>query len=167
MIFSNFHEEERATKSIVDNPYVYIILTEIAKSFLSPMPIRQASETPPPWLIDLINKLSLPENLFRDKRYTLSQVHYSQEHICRVFKTYMKQTVTDYINNKRIDHAVIMLYSSNKTIEDICHECGYESFPYFSKLFKEKFNVSPSAFRRNIQKQKNKPYGIPNKYPLA
>lgn len=129
------------------SPYPYIILTEIVKNFFINGNTSPDTQNTPPWLISLINKLSLPENLFKDKSYTISQFHYSYEHICRTFKQYMNQTITDFINNKRLDYAATMLFSTPKTIDAICHECGFESIPYFTKIFKEKFGSSPSVLR--------------------
>lgn len=130
------------------SPYPYIILTEIVKNFFVYDDLSSDTKNTPPWLIALINKLSLPENLFRDKSYTISQFHYSYEHICRTFKQYTNQTITDFINNKRLDYAVTMLFSTSKTIDEICHECGFESIPYFTKIFKEKFGSPPSILRQ-------------------
>lgn len=135
------------TISIEQSPYTYIILTEIIKNYLINADLPTEITSSPPWLISLINKLSLPENLFRDKSYTLSLFHYSYEHICRTFKQYMNQTITEFVNNKRLDYAAIMLFTTPKTIDAICRECGFESIPYFTKIFKAKFGSTPSAFR--------------------
>lgn len=146
--FVHFNEILEKEKSIENNPFVYIILGDIIKRFLINTSSSKRDIAPPTWFATLINQLSLPENIIRDKREILSGFHYSQEHICRVFKKYMNETLTDYINNKRLDLAVTLLCNTNKTVHDVCHECGFESVPYFTKIFKQKFGVSPAVFKK-------------------
>ena len=136
-----------------DNPFAYIILSDIIKRFLFRYTQNdsQADTNTPLWLTKLINQLSLPENITKDKREILSTLHYSQEHICRVFKQHMNETITDYINNKRLDLAASMFCSTTKTVREICKECGFESTAYFSKLFQKRFGVVPSKFRSHAQ----------------
>lgn len=146
---SHFFDYRQKNPNPSENPYVYIVLTDIIKRFLfrymqdeSPLDSRI-----PIWLTKLINQLSLPENITKDKREILSTLHYSQEHICRVFKQHMHETITDYINNKRLDLAASMFCTTTKTVREICRECGFESTAYFSKLFQKRFGVVPSKFR--------------------
>lgn len=143
-----FHYRQKNV-STEENPFVYIVLSDIIKRFLfryTQDELAMDSHVPL-WLIKLINQLSLPENITKDKREILSSLHYTQEHICRVFKQYMHETITDYINSKRLDLAASMFCTTNKTVREICHECGFESTAYFSKLFQKRFGVVPSKFR--------------------
>ena len=146
--FVHFNEILKQNDSIEENPFVYIILGDIIKKFLINATSLKHDSAPPTWLVSLINQLSLPENIVRDKREILSRFHYSQEHICRVFKKYMNETLTDYINNKRLDLAVTLFCSTNKTVQAVCQQCGFESVPYFTKIFKQKFGVSPAIFKK-------------------
>ena len=131
-----------------DNPYVYLIVSQIVKLLLSDNTLLEKQKTTPPWIIPLIDFLSLPENFTKKQKQFLSQFHYSQEHICRVFKKYTGSTLTEYINNKRLDYAAVLLTSTNNTIQQILFECGFESTPYFVRKFTEKFHTTPSKFRR-------------------
>lgn len=146
---SHFFDYRQKSPNPEENPYVYIVLTDIIKRFL----FRYTQDESPSdphiliWLTKLINQLSLPENITKDKREILSTLHYSQEHVCRVFKQHMHETITDYINNKRLDLAASMFCTTTKTVREICRECGFESTAYFSKLFQKRFGVVPSKFR--------------------
>lgn len=147
--FVHYNEYLKNQDKLENNPFIYIILGDIIKRFLIKSDSADNKDTPPAWFVSLINQLSLPENIRRDKREILCDYHYSQEHICRVFKKYMNETITDYINNKRLDLAVTLLCNTNKTVQTICHECGFESIPYFTRIFKEKFRKSPAKFRKS------------------
>lgn len=146
---SHFFSYRQKNANTEENPFVYIVLSDIIKRFLFRYAQGDALDKSlvPIWLTKLINQLSLPENITKDKREILSTFHYSQEHICRVFKSHMHETLTDYINNKRLDLAASMFCTTAKTVKEICRECGFQSTAYFSKLFQKRFGVVPSQFR--------------------
>ena len=56
----------------------------------------------------------------------------------------------DFKNEMRIMSAKKMLAHSDKRITDIAYECGFSSASYFSKVFSEHENVSPSEYRDNL-----------------
>lgn len=147
--FNSFFQFNIKSKEVADNPFCYIIISDIFKRFLMHYCNAESAEhaATPLWLVRLINQLSLPENITKDKREILSTLHYSPEYICRSFKQHMHMTLTDFINSKRLDLAASMFYSTSKTVNDICHDCGFESTAYFTKLFKARFGVVPSKFR--------------------
>lgn len=132
----------------VDSPLLRVVLIELLKPYILNTTTALSSSTPPPWLIQLIARLTLPENLFSNRDNILKDFFFSKEHICRTFKKHMGMTITDYINEKRLHYAAIMLSSSNKSIAKICEECGFQSIPYFTKIFKNKYGVPPSTLRR-------------------
>lgn len=71
----------------------------------------------------------------------------SPNFLCKIFKTIMGDTLTNYINKARIDLVKQMLIETNMDIKEICFECGFDSIPYFFTLFKKIAGLSPSAFR--------------------
>ena len=150
---SHFFQFRQKNPNAEEKPFVYIVLSDIIKRYLFKYSSNEAQEDAhvPLWLTKLINQLSLPENITKDKREILSTLHYSQEHVCRVFKQHMHETITDYINNKRLDLAASMFCSTTKTVRQICKDCGFESTAYFSKLFQKRFGVVPSKFRSQSQ----------------
>lgn len=146
ILFSQFHNYPN--DNIVENPFVYIITIEIIKKFLL-LSTHPHSDNPPAWLIQLTNQLSQPGIFTSNKIDLFEKSHYSYEYICRVFKTYMHETPTNYINNNRLSYAASLLCSTDKSIQSICYECGFLSIAYFNKLFKSKFGTTPSRFRKS------------------
>lgn len=57
-----------------------------------------------------------------------------------------------YINNYRLEHAFKLLHSSdsNLTIDMIAKSSGFATARTFYRLFKEKYGMTPSEFRKNI-----------------
>ena len=54
-----------------------------------------------------------------------------------------------YIKQLRLARAQMFLKGPKKTIGDIVMMCGFESASYFTKMFKEKFGITPSEYKRN------------------
>jgi len=61
--------------------------------------------------------------------------------------------VSDYINNFRLEQAKSMLQNPELTISEIAYKTGFSSPNYFSTVFKNKFGVSPNAFRKSAGKE--------------
>ena len=57
--------------------------------------------------------------------------------------------MTDYLNLKRLDTASSLLVYTNKTVSTICYSLGFQSISYFNKIFKKRFGVFPTQFRKN------------------
>ena len=146
-LINSFNKKNLECGSLEENYYVYFIVIQIIKHLTNSNSIR-LDNIRHTWVITLIDNLSLPENLCKSKKELLSQFNYSQAHMCRVFKMYTGLTITDYINNKKMDYAAVLLATTDRTIKEIIYDCGFDSSPYFIKKFKQKFKISPSSFRK-------------------
>ncbi len=56
----------------------------------------------------------------------------------------------DFINNKRLERAQLLLTTTDKPLQDIAEKVGIPNLSYFSRMFKRKFGIPPAKFR--IQK---------------
>lgn len=83
---------------------------------------------------------------------TLSQISkvagYSQNYFCNIFKTCTGKSVSTYLMDVRIRRAKQLLTTTNKSVNLIAEEVGYEFPSYFIKIFKETTGMTPNAFRR-------------------
>ncbi|MCC8168893.1 MAG: AraC family transcriptional regulator [Oscillospiraceae bacterium] len=75
-------------------------------------------------------------------------VHISKQYLCAVVKKDTGLTVSDYLNEVRINNACELLRSCNKKITDVAAECGYNSSIYFGRVFKEIVGMTPSEYRK-------------------
>lgn len=73
---------------------------------------------------------------------------YSKFHLQRVFKSVTGQGVAEYIRDKRLEGACDDLKNCRLTIMDISFKYGYESQQLFSRIFKKKFDIPPSKYRK-------------------
>lgn len=64
------------------------------------------------------------------------------------FKLLYGSTVNNYVQKKRLDSAYSLLNHTDLTISEIVTAIGLSSKSYFSKIFKEKYDMSPSDYRK-------------------
>jgi AraC-like DNA-binding protein len=74
--------------------------------------------------------------------------HYNLSYICRVFKKYMGITMSQHLCAIRLQHATILLKTSNKTVAEISNELGFSSISFFNKYFKKRFHITPKNYRK-------------------
>lgn len=67
---------------------------------------------------------------------------------CRFFKRNIKKSYFDFIREIRIGRACKLLRDTDRSILDICYNSGYNSWPNFSKQFKDVTKLSPSTYRK-------------------
>lgn len=60
----------------------------------------------------------------------------------------------EFIRSIRLKKAVYLLENSQMTISQICYEVGFNTPKYFTKLFKDEYNILPSAYTSSIRKKK-------------
>jgi AraC-like DNA-binding protein len=65
----------------------------------------------------------------------------------RKVKAILGISVSDHINNIRLDKSKELLLNSNKTISEIAYAVGFSS-NYFSTTLKNKYGVSPKEFKK-------------------
>ncbi|MCP1381129.1 ATP-binding protein [Runella salmonicolor] len=64
----------------------------------------------------------------------------------RKLKALTGQTVTVFVRNYRLEKAAELLRSRAGMVSDIAYRVGFESLPYFSKVFQERFGKAPSEW---------------------
>ncbi|QGY47683.1 helix-turn-helix domain-containing protein [Maribellus comscasis] len=71
------------------------------------------------------------------------------------FKRLYDMTINQYLRNKRLNYAKILLAEENLTIKEVAENVGYSNKSIFSKRFKEKFGVLPSVFLNRYKSGKS------------
>ncbi|HMC86907.1 MAG TPA: AraC family transcriptional regulator, partial [Chitinophagaceae bacterium] len=74
--------------------------------------------------------------------------HLTVPAFCNYFKKIMNITFTDFINQYRIEQACILL-QQEKSVGEVCFECGFNNVPYFNKVFKNIIKKTPSEFKKS------------------
>ena len=68
----------------------------------------------------------------------------SDEYLRVLFKNFTGQTPLAYINTLRLERARELL-QSGANVAETAEACGFESAGYFARLFKKRYNMSPSS----------------------
>ena len=66
---------------------------------------------------------------------------------CRLFKSSMHRTFTQYVNDLRTDEACRLLASGQQRVTSIAFLAGFENLSYFNRVFRRTKGMSPSAYR--------------------
>ncbi|MFY8019912.1 MAG: AraC family transcriptional regulator [Bacteroidia bacterium] len=91
------------------------------------------------------------QNHFADKislQTVAELIHMSESNFCKFFKKSTGKTYSDYLNEIRINEAARLLLQTEKNINQISYECGFETLSYFNRVFLSKKGVRPREWRR-------------------
>ncbi len=76
-------------------------------------------------------------------------VHFNSAYLSRLFRKETNTSLTDYILEKRMNKAKLLLVSTNIKISDISSLVGYGDIPHFTKMFKRYVGLTPQEFRKS------------------
>lgn len=78
-------------------------------------------------------------------------LNYNYIYLSRVFKKKFGKSIYSYFSDKKLDMAKQLIESSNMSITEIAANLNYSSIFVFSRVFKNKFGITPSAYREQQQ----------------
>lgn len=81
-------------------------------------------------------------------------LHLSADHVSVIVKTTENMTVKELINSLKMSHARKMLQNTKIPIGEVARKCGYDSSAYFSKIYRETFNITPTQERASFNKNR-------------
>ena len=86
--------------------------------------------------------------------YSLNQISrdsgLSQAKLQEGFKFLYARTVTEFIRHTRLEAARDMMTNTDLNISQIVYSIGFTSRSYFSKIFKERFNITPHQYKKQV-----------------
>lgn len=72
----------------------------------------------------------------------------SKYYLCHSFSSQVGMTVFEYIRIARISKAMKLLIQTTLSISEIALDAGFESFAYFSKVFRDHVGMTPGEYRK-------------------
>ena len=81
-----------------------------------------------------------------------NQFHFQEDYFNRLIKNKTGLTYSAYVQKIRLDRAEYLLMSSDKSIDEIALDTGYHNKGYFYKIFKDRYGMTPSKYRKNLSK---------------
>lgn len=103
----------------------------------------------PYWLVLLRREMKKKPNFTRGISAISQLCGKSREHVSRSMKRYYGVTVSEFVNDLRLNFVANMLAHSDTAIIDIVFESGFNNVSWASKCFKEKYGISMSEYRKN------------------
>lgn len=74
-----------------------------------------------------------------------------RSYLHRIFKEKMGCSIKDYLLQVRMDNACKLLRFTDLSIGDVGRSVGYDDELYFSRLFRKKMNLAPTAYRQQFK----------------
>ncbi|MBQ3019702.1 MAG: helix-turn-helix transcriptional regulator [Clostridia bacterium] len=121
--------------------FTYLIL-KIMEQQVSPFSF-------PNELKDFVRQLNNP-SITREKILELQEaLPYSYSQLARIFKKYTNSTITQYVNQVKMNYAKELLSGTEMPIAAIAEELQFDSTAHFHTLFKRTFHTTPLHYRKN------------------
>ncbi|MBO6514966.1 MAG: AraC family transcriptional regulator [Bacteroidia bacterium] len=82
---------------------------------------------------------------------------FSLYHFHRIFKANVRESPYDFLLRLRLEKAIFLLkYRRQLSIAEVGYESGFSSPENFSRLFKERYEVTPGTYRKNTELHKSR-----------
>ena len=72
----------------------------------------------------------------------------SEAHFIRTFRATFGETPNRYLQRRRVERAMFLLRSTDRSVTDICMGVGFSSLGTFSRVFRDVVGEPPSTYRR-------------------
>lgn len=82
-----------------------------------------------------------------------SMQNVSPSYFSALFKQETGQTLTDHVNQKRVNYAMQLLSSTVLQVQTVAQYSGFADMNYFSKVFKKYTGKTPSEYRKESKEQ--------------
>ena len=80
----------------------------------------------------------------------LLNVHPS--YLSTLFRKETGVTLTEYVNQKRVEHGVFLLNTTAMQIQTVAQHCGVPDINYFTRIFKKQVGKTPSEYKKTLLK---------------
>ena len=98
-------------------------------------------------------------NLNFENRISLNiiatNININSSHLSRQFKKETNMTITDFINNKRINESKFLITQRKNSITEVALMVGFENHNYFCKVFKKVTSLTPKEYLKQSSLTQN------------
>lgn len=85
-------------------------------------------------------------------------------YLSRLFKKELGKTMTDYINEQRVEKSLMYLTVTGLQIQEVAARVGIVDENYFSRIFKKMKHITPKEYRGIVRRQEVAEKGINDVY---
>ncbi|WP_455584081.1 helix-turn-helix domain-containing protein [Bacteroides sp.] len=133
------------------------LLQPVIKSMELPTDIDPQSESKQ--LFAQLNQLVTDQKLFLKTELSrddfAQMIHVNKTRFAEIIKENTGTNLTDYLNNLRIEHAIIILQKYPEyTLQAVATEAGFNSMGTFYSVFQKKIGMKPTEYRNMLKEMK-------------
>lgn len=105
----------------------------------------------PDQIVSIIKEY-IEEHYCEDIRISMfsEKYYFSKEYLSKLFKKKYDCGIYEYALNIRMERAKELLADAKLQIQEISERLGYSNSNYFSKAFRNYFDISPTEFRQKV-----------------
>lgn len=139
---------EHTNVALTKHYYRKLLFFLFSNHLLRPVLEIQSSNPAPYWLRSLNTTMQDLTHFSQDIDHIVALSGKSREYLGRMLKQYYGKTITEYLNDLRLNYWANMLTNSDASVIDLCYECGFQNVSWAYTLFKNKYGVSPLKYRK-------------------
>lgn len=101
-------------------------------------------------LNELIHQISAAPEGDWDFGREAAKLHVTSTHFRRIFKEITGLPPQQFLLHSRLNKAAELLKSTRASVKEIAAQSGWDNMFYFSRLFRQKYYISPVQYRREF-----------------
>ncbi|QNK58595.1 helix-turn-helix domain-containing protein [Paenibacillus sp. PAMC21692] len=122
--------------------------SEISSLEISPRSLSIIEE-----IKNVVNQQYQDQNL--STKLISDQLGLSVNYVRNLFKTEAKQSLMDFITDRRMEEVIKLMADATLTIEEIVLQSGFTSTVSFYPIFKKKYGMTPAAYRKELESKRS------------
>lgn len=148
-------------------PHAHTQPESVAETVAEPQPVAEQPVEPEPEELKLQQEAAFAERMYLlfekehvylNPRLRLSELAMllgtNRTYLSQYFNQNCESTFYDFVNDYRINHAKLLLHSTDDTLETIAMNSGFNSLSTFRRAFVQREGMSPIEFRASNGKIK-------------
>jgi AraC-like DNA-binding protein len=98
-------------------------------------------------LVDIVTYIQANLGSDLSNKIIANIAYVSEDYVGQFFKSLTKKNLQDYIENQRLDRAMLYLRTEPDNIQEIAHRVGFKDPAYFSRRFKMRYGFNANSIR--------------------
>lgn len=146
-ILTEYEQQIGGWRDMIDSYFTHLVV------YLSRI-YTQNNDNTSTNIINIANSLSYIESNFTQQitiEDLAAQSHLSVRHFSRIFKATYTTSPSKYILSLRLEHACVLLKTTNYNISEIALQSGFTNSNYFSRQFHNKYHITPKEYRNQYK----------------
>lgn len=103
------------------------------------------------YILESINYIHTKYTSIESISQIANRVHLNTDYFSRLFKKEVGIPASTYLMNYKLEIAADKLLTTSDTVYEIGVNLGYNNISYFSKIFKAKYDLQPSQYRKQFK----------------